>query len=129
MSPASVPAVKLVAFLKRKPGTSMQDFEEYYEKHHVPLVLSVTPSISRYVRNYVKPDSTFNNLDSLSSSVCDVVTEAWFETEEDFAKFQADASTPEAREKIIKDEMNFLDRESIRMFLVKECVGNTSTTR
>lgn len=91
------PAVKLIAFLKKKPFISLEDFESYYESKHVPLVLSITPSIPRYVRNYVKQDSTFSNLHGILSSFCDIVTEAWFDTEENFQKFQHDASKPEAR--------------------------------
>jgi uncharacterized protein (TIGR02118 family) len=122
------PAVKLVAFLKKKPTLSMEEFERYYETKHVPLVLSITPTISRYVRNYVNPDSTFSDLNTKSSPICDVVTEAWFDTEEDLRKFQEDAMKPGAREKVVEDELNFLDRESIRMFLVRECGGKVSST-
>lgn len=99
----------------------MEQFEHYYENNHAPLVLRITSSMSRYVRNYIKVDSTFQNLDSMSSSVCDVVTEAWFNTEDDLRKFQEDTAPPEVRKIVIEDEVKFLDRESIRMFLVKEC--------
>jgi len=119
---ANTPAVKLVGLLKRKPGISMAEFEEHYENFHVPLVLSVTPYISRYVRNYVNHDSTLGNLDSLSST-CDVITEAWFDTEEDFRKFNEAATRPEVREKVIEDELKFLDREALRLFVVKERGG------
>jgi uncharacterized protein (TIGR02118 family) len=121
MSPK--PAVKLIALLKKKPDLPMAEFEKYYENHHVPLVLSVTPYIRRYVRNYVNHDSALGNLDSLSSSSCDVITEAWFDSEEDFRKFNEAATKPETRKRIVADELKFLDRDALRMFLVKECGG------
>ncbi|KIW90837.1 uncharacterized protein Z519_08620 [Cladophialophora bantiana CBS 173.52] len=104
----------------------MDEFQDHYENQHVPLVLRSTPSISRYVRNYVRADSTFSNLDSLTTPLCDVVTEAWFDSEADFAKFQLDASRPEVRKLISEDELSFLDRSAIRMFLVRECISTIS---
>ncbi len=32
--------IKVFGYLKRKPGLSPQEFAEYYEHNHVPLVLS-----------------------------------------------------------------------------------------
>ena len=120
---AKASAVKLVALLKRKPGTSMEEFEEHYENVHIPLVLRIAPHICHYIRNYIYHDSALANLDSLPSASCDVITEAWFETEEDFRKFNEDIARPEVRQLIIDDEMKFLDRAAHRMFLVKECGG------
>ncbi len=120
---SKTPAVKLIALLKRKPGISMAEFEDHYENVHVPLVLKLTPHICQYLRNYIYHDSALADLDSSSSAICDVITEAWFETEEDFDRFKADASKPEARQQIIDDEMMFLDRTAHQMFVVKQCGG------
>src|SRR3546814_13313285 len=49
--------VKLVALLKAKEGLSQEEFENYYEKYHVPLVLKHLPQIAHYRRNYVVPDT------------------------------------------------------------------------
>ena len=32
--------IKVFGYLKRKPGLSVQEFADYYEDNHVPLVLS-----------------------------------------------------------------------------------------
>jgi hypothetical protein len=32
--------IKVFGYLKRKPGLSPQEFADYYEHNHVPLVLS-----------------------------------------------------------------------------------------
>lgn len=97
----------------------MEQFEDYYEKHHVPLVLSIAPFIARYLRNYIKPTSPMGTSDT-QSSTCDVVTEIWFNNEEDLQKFRENWSAPEAQQKIVPDELNFLDRDSVKMFIVKE---------
>src|SRR3546814_20599196 len=49
--------VKLVALLKAKEGLSQEDFENYYENYHVPLVLKHLQQIAHYRRNYVFPDT------------------------------------------------------------------------
>jgi hypothetical protein len=113
------PAVKIIALLKRRAGMSMEAFVEYYEKNHAPLVLRLVPYITDYRRNYVEHGSAFASMDGKEPD-CDVITEAWFGTEEDFAKFGEVGSRPEIRDIVIKDELNFLDRESIRMFVVRE---------
>lgn len=107
----------------------MEEFEEYYENKHVPLVLEIAPFITRYTRNYVTPDSTFNKLDSLQDSPCDVITEAWFDSDEDVQHFITKAAEPEVRKKVVADELNFLERESMKMFLVKECGGIVTVNR
>jgi hypothetical protein len=113
------PAVKIIALLKRRAGMSMEAFVEYYETNHAPLVLRLVPYITDYRRNYVEQGSAFASMDGKEPD-CDVITEAWFATEEDFAKFSEVGSRPEIREIVIRDELNFLDRGSIRMFVVRE---------
>lgn len=113
------PAVKIIALLKRKPGLSMEQFIDYYENKHVPLVLKLVPFIMDYRRNFVKSGSAIEAMDGAAPD-CDVITEAWFASHEDFAQFNAVGGRPEIREVIIRDELNFLDRSSLRMFVVDE---------
>lgn len=117
----SKPAIKMVAMLKRKPGISMDEFQHHYETSHAPLVLTVTPFLSRYTRSYIIQDSALGDLEGLEDSPCDVITEAWFDTEEDFRKFNEAALEPETRKRVVADELKFLDRKQLRMFVVKEC--------
>ncbi len=34
---------KLIIMARRKPGMSMDEFRDYYEKHHSVLVRKITP--------------------------------------------------------------------------------------
>ena len=43
-----------------KPGLSPQDFAEYYEHNHVPLVLSKAFMPMVYKRNYIQRGDAFN---------------------------------------------------------------------
>jgi hypothetical protein len=44
--------------LKRKPGLSPQEFVDYYEHNHVPLVLSKAAMPLVYKRNYIQRGDT-----------------------------------------------------------------------
>jgi EthD domain len=46
---------KILLFMKRRAGMSVEDFRDYYENHHVPLVTKGAPSLGRYVRRYIEP--------------------------------------------------------------------------
>jgi EthD domain len=44
--------IKVFGYLTRKPGLSPQEFADYYERNHVPLVLSKAAMPPVYKRNY-----------------------------------------------------------------------------
>jgi uncharacterized protein (TIGR02118 family) len=113
------PAVKIMAMLKRKAGLSMEEFIDYYENHHVPLIRRIVPYMQDYRRNYVRGGSSGRPKDGTGPD-CDVITEAWFASREDFAKFKAEGLNAESREAITQDELKFLDRDFIRLFVVDE---------
>ena len=113
----SKPAMKIIALMKRKAGLSMEEFMEYYETRHVPMVLKIAPFMMDYRRNFVRSAPSMPAVIG-GAPDCDVITEAWFETHEAFEKFNAAAA--EHSEELMKDELNFLDRDSLRMFIVDE---------
>ncbi|MEV5721966.1 EthD domain-containing protein [Amycolatopsis mediterranei] len=40
--------ITTIALLKARDGLSRDEFIDYYEKHHVPLILSIAPSPDHY---------------------------------------------------------------------------------
>jgi len=68
-------AYKVTFFTQKKPGLSQQEFVDLILNQHVPLVLKI-PTLRGYTQNFVKPGS---------NSQIDLVTEIWFDSEEDFA--------------------------------------------
>jgi hypothetical protein len=50
--------LKVMAFLVKKQGLDTGDLIDYYETHHVPLILSLAPAPSTYRRNYLLRDAT-----------------------------------------------------------------------
>ncbi|KIW78568.1 hypothetical protein Z517_08406 [Fonsecaea pedrosoi CBS 271.37] len=115
-------AVKLILFFKRKPGISPVEFEDYYEKNHVPLIEQLFPScIQRYTRNYIQQESAIEGRAGGSDEAfSDVMTEVWFETEADFADFQHRLADPAIQGPLFADEANFIDRSTIKFYVVRE---------
>ena len=105
--------------MKRRPGMSMQAFEDYYENHHVPLALKYSSGINRYFRRYLSPQP---NPDTGVSDELqfDVITELWFDDE---AKFQGTVkylSTSIMPDDIVADEKRLFDRATMRMATIVE---------
>jgi hypothetical protein len=68
--------LQVFAYPSKKPGLDTQGFIDYYENHHVPLVLSLAPAPPVYKRNYgVRGDELNRNEDTIDF---DVVTELVF---------------------------------------------------
>lgn len=125
MSPQA--AVKLITLLKKKPELTREAFEKHIEQVHAPLVLEVTPFLSHYVRNYIQHDFFTGTSDSDSRVNCDVVTEAYFATEEDFQKFKESTSNQDIRKRLAEDESKCLDMSHIQIFVVKSRGGAVLT--
>ena len=68
--------LKVFAFLTKREEIETRAFIEYYEKNHVPLVLSLAPTPTVYKRNYLLRGDEFNREDDTIDF--DVVTELVF---------------------------------------------------
>ena len=68
--------IKVFGYLKRKPGLSPQEFADYYEHNHVPLVLSKAFMPMVYKRNYIQRGDAFNiegdeiSFDCMTGTTC-----------------------------------------------------------
>lgn len=101
---------------------SREEFIDYYETRHVPLILRLLPQITEYRRNYVQLQLSATQ--GKGSDAIDVVTEAWFEDKRAFDEFRIAAATPAIQQLISQDEKNFVDSGSLRMFVVEERVSS-----
>jgi len=118
------PEVKMIALLKKKSTLSIADAEDHYETIHVPLIFKLFgPYMARYARNYVNKEST--EQPGVRPTSYDIVTEVWFATKEDFAKFNEIASRPDVRKLVEEDEEKFLDASDVQMFLAREFEGGS----
>ena len=113
---------KLIVLLKRKRGTTPDQFRAYYEEHHAPLVRRCAPLLRRYVRNYL---SGFGNemYPTDTDPFYDCVTEAWFDNQAAFKLSAGAILEPTVARQIAEDEERFLDRAQIRWFVTEEVEG------
>ena len=111
--------VKLMACLRRKPGMSEEEFHQYWEETHGPLVMDVT-EFSRYFRRYIQ-SHTLQGLSAVfppqAIPAYDGIAEVWFESEDELQKAFAE---PRYLEIIRPDEEKFLDLANCVTFIVEE---------
>jgi EthD domain len=105
----------VMAFLVKKQGLDTGDLIDYYETHHVPLILSLAAAPTTYIRNYLVRTPTASGPDDF-----DIVTELVFP---DRAAYQGWVSTMYAPGSgVAEDEMTFPDRTRTRSYVVEEHV-------
>ena len=115
---------KILLFMKRRPGMSVEAFRDYYENNHVPLAMANSGGqgggIVRYMRRYLTP---LPHAESGTNEELpyDVVSELWFEDEAIFKGTVAYLSTTVMNDAVVNDEMNLFHRPTMRMALVEEC--------
>jgi uncharacterized protein (TIGR02118 family) len=106
--------IKVFGYLKRKPGLSPQEFADYYENNHLPLVLSKAFMPLVYKRNYIQRGDAFNiEGDEITF---DCMTELVFADRDDLIAWMASLGGDE----IARDEENFIDRDKTRAYVVEE---------
>ena len=105
--------VKLICFLKRKPGMSVEEFHTYLREVHAEVVKSTRSGqhALRYEQNHRTEADYKRDPDGF-----DGVTEQWFTSVEDFW-----ASVREDDYKVIdEDQRKFLDMDNIVFILTED---------
>ena len=106
--------LKVFAFLTKREGLETRAFIDYYENHHVPLVLTLASRPPVYKRNYVVRGDDLNREDPAIDF--DVVTELVFPDRAAFAAWLEKLSV----EEIGMDEERFLNRSRTRAYVIEE---------
>jgi hypothetical protein len=111
---------KILIFLKRRPGMSVEAFRDYYESHHAKLCEKYTTGVQRYMRRFLDPlpDRATGTTEDLPF---DVVTELWFKDEAVFEATVRYLSTSSMPQEVIEDEERLFDRAISRVATVIEC--------
>lgn len=113
--------MKLLAFFCRKQGMSLTEFRDYYENNHVPLIQSLTTVPFGYKRSYFQHDDELNTC--TAPFQCDVVTEIEFASRATFEQFRTEIFAPGAGERLIADELRFMDRSRQWIIVIDEQVS------
>jgi hypothetical protein len=116
---------KWMMAIKRKNGISHQEFIDYYENTHAPLLRSLLPPMYIYRRNYLTFDDPLFAVDGRGGGNTDldfdVITEVIFSTREEAEALMAAVANPEIFAKIKADEDNFVEPGRAKCFVVKVC--------
>jgi len=104
--------VKVVTFLKRKAGMSVEDFQRYWRTRHPEVVVRL-PGVRRYVQSHTLA-STYRK----GEPVYDGIAEVWAE---DTDALRAMTRSPE-NAKVQADEARFIDRATMGFLVTEEQV-------
>jgi hypothetical protein len=112
---------RVFGFLTKRDGLSMSEFKDYYENHHVPLLLSLAPRPLIHKRRYVNRGEEF--MKSGFPVDFDCMVEVAFADEDAFLAYMGKLFGPEAVDDAVAvDEARFLDRSRTRAYVVDEHV-------
>lgn len=111
--------IKLIFMLKRRPGMSREDFIARYEGGHAQLGAKHVPNAARYVRRYLEPLPELFTGEVIEPDH-DVITELWFDDEEQYAIAMLRLAEPDIAAEIVADEELLFDRSKHRVFIVDE---------
>jgi len=114
--------IKVIALLARKAGLTEEQFVNYYEDHHAPLILSIAPQIRDYRRNYLRREGAIL-AEAARWPEFDVVTELWFEDQTAFSAAMEAFTDPVNAARIARDEENVFDRSRTMFFVANERGG------
>ena len=114
---------KLIVLIRKRPELSRQEFIDYYDNRHVPLVHSLLPKgAAVHRRNFVVTDAAQGERSADAAGAdesWDVISEVFYE---DLGTAQAAARAmqdPAIRRRIEEDEERFIMRGSMRRFVVE----------
>src|SRR5262245_23319591 len=103
---------KLIGLIRRKSSLSPEEFRDYYENHHVPLVMAhISGKVETYRRNYPTVDLSWADRDSetetaetAQDSTYDCITEMSFRDQAQMDEMFAAISDPDVKAAIDADE-------------------------
>ena len=118
--------LKLTFCLRRKPGLSLAEFQDYWLNKHGPLVRRLQPALgmARYVQVHRRDDELGLGMAKVRGAPepYDGVAELWWESEETFRASGRTAEGREAGRLLLEDEARFIDLANSPLWLNREQV-------
>lgn len=111
--------IKMIVLLKRKAGLTREQFIARYEGGHAKLAEKHLTNAVRYVRRYLEPMPELFTGDTIEPEH-DVITEVWFENQEQYEIAMKRLAQPEVVAEIVADEETLFERDKHRVFMVDE---------
>ncbi len=125
-APVANETYKMLIFLKRRPGMSLEAFRDYYEGVHARLGEKYALGARRYFRRYVQPAPSLVK-GANEELEFDVITELWFDDRAVFEKVIEGASRGAVPADVLEDEERLFDRSKSRFAAVIEYESDPST--
>lgn len=120
-------AVKVIFFLKRKPGTTPAQFRSHYESSHVKLAHKyIGHLLLEYKRNYpqfaaLNPSGVPAGQQPAPYDIgYDCITEMWVKDEAALAEMSRIFNDPVINPILVTDELKFLQRDATVMVVSEE---------
>jgi len=110
----------MLSYLVKRDGMTVEDFVEYYENCHVPLILSLGPHPLVYKRRYLRRGDAANVAEETIEF--DVVTEIAFADRAAFESWSTAVGTGVDGDRVAADEALFLDRSRTRATVIDDHV-------
>ncbi len=106
--------IRLVFVLRRKPGMTLAEFQQYWRGVHGPLVArhATTLEIHRYVQVHTLEDAVNDRLAGARGKMeppYDGVAELWWTNREALAASSGSAAAQAAGSELLEDEARFID--------------------
>ena len=111
--------MRILSYLVKRDDMATEEFVDYYENHHVPLIVSLAPPPVVYKRHYVQRGDAVNIGEAAIDF--DVVTEQVF-ADRAFQSWIDSVTAGDAGERVAADEARFLDRSRTRSCIVNDYV-------
>jgi hypothetical protein len=111
--------LKLVFLLKRKPGMTQADFQDYYESRHRKLAETALANALRYVRRFVHPERNPITGDVIELPF-DAIMEIWMTSRAEWNETQAGLAGSAIMRAIYEDEEQLFVSHENPMFTVEE---------
>jgi hypothetical protein len=112
--------LRILSYLVKRDDMATEEFVDYYENHHVPLIVSLAPPPVVYKRHYVQRGDAVNIGEAAIDF--DVVTEQVFADRAAFQSWIDSVTAGDAGERVAADEARFLDRSRTRSCIVNDYV-------
>lgn len=114
--------VKVMMLLRKRKDLTREQFMDYYSNHHVPFMSKLLPKgAAVHRRNFIVPPQPAAGGPSIAQgdNEYDAIVEIFYEDMETVHGVARALADPELRRKMEADEDNFLERGSIRRFVVE----------
>lgn len=118
--------LKLTFCLRRRPGLTLAEFQDYWANKHGPLVRRLQPALGmvRYVQVHRLEGDLADGMRRVRGAPepYDGVAELWWESEESFRAAGKDPGAREAGRLLLEDEARFIDLANSPLWLNREHV-------